>query len=141
MEYSHAGMVLTEGFEGLKLSAYLDSIGKPTIGYGHTRGVKMGDVITQAQAEQFLHDDIQNAVNDVNRLLRTQVSQNQFDALVDFDYNVGGVNFANSTLLKLVNTNQFDKAALEFDKWNKAGGNILSGLTRRRDAEEDLFTA
>lgn len=130
---------LTKQFEGCKLVAYLDSGNVPTIGYGHTRGVKIGDKITQAQADAWLIEDMKSAENDVTRLAKVALTQNQFNACVDFVFNLGGTNFAKSTLLKFINEGKFKEAANEFPKWNKCAGKELVGLTRRRLAEQSLF--
>ena len=140
---TYQSQALTETMEGIKLKAYLASAGVPTIGFGHTKGVKMGDVCTLAQAQQWLKEDLKSAVNDVNRLVQVKLTQNQFDACVDFVFNLGGTNFAKSTLLKHINDNNFVMAANEFPKWNKARVNgqlvSLAGLTKRRLAEKELF--
>ena len=130
---------LTKQFEGCKLVAYLDSGGVPTIGYGHTKGVKMGDKITQEQADKYLKEDMTQAENAVNKLVKVSLSQNQFDACVDFVFNLGEGNFSKSTLLKLINQGKFAEAANEFPKWNLCAGKPLAGLTRRRLAEQSLF--
>lgn len=139
MKYSDNGLALTAEFEGLKLTAYQDSVGVWTIGYGHTKGVKPGDKITQYEALNFLRSDVKSAEDDVNRLVKVPLTQNQFDALVDFTFNLGGGALARSTLLTYVNARNFGGAALEFHKWNQAGGKVLEGLKRRRRAEADLF--
>lgn len=139
MEYSKQGIELTERFEGCKLVAYLDSNGIPTIGYGHTLGVALGDTCTQAQAEQWLYEDIAWAVSVVNHNVKVQLTQGEFDALVDFVFNVGAGNFGGSTLLRLLNQGDFAGAAEEFEKWHHAGGKDVAGLLRRRLAEEDEF--
>ena len=141
MTYSEEGLQLTEKFEGLRLTAYKDSVGVPTIGYGHTRGVAMGMTCTQEQAEQWLQEDVQIAVDAVNRLVTVELTQNQFDALVDFTFNLGVGSLQRSTLLKLLNAGNYSGAAGEFKKWNKAGGQVLAGLTKRRQAERDLFNS
>ena len=141
MTYSEEGLQLTEKFEGLRLTAYKDSVGVPTIGYGHTRGVAMGMTCTQEQAEQWLQEDVQIAVDAVNRLVTVELTQNQFDALVDFTFNLGVGSLQRSTLLKLLNAGNYSGAAGEFAKWNKAGGQVLAGLTKRRQAERDLFNS
>lgn len=140
MQYSGAGLALTEGFEGLRLTAYQDSVGVWTNGYGNTHGVIPGSTITQEQAIADLRANIQTSVNDVNRLVKVQLTQGEFDALVDFDFNLGRGNLASSTLLTLVNAGQFDAAAKQFDKWDYAGGKVLAGLLRRRRAETAEFT-
>lgn len=139
MEYSRKGLDLTERSEGLRLQAYQDSVGVWTIGYGHTKGVRKGDVITREAAEAFLIADIQDAVHDVGRLVKCPITQGQFDALVDFDFNLGGANLAKSTLLKLLNSGDYEGAGKEFQKWNRAGGKVLAGLTARRLEEAKMF--
>lgn len=136
---NQATIDLIKSFEGDKLKAYQDSVGVWTIGYGHTHGVHAGQVITQAQAEQFLRDDLSQFEDHVEQLVTTHLTDNQFGALVSFAYNCGASNLQHSTLLKLVNAKQFKAAAGEFAKWNKAGGTPLAGLTRRRAAEAALF--
>lgn len=140
MQYSKSGLALTEGFEGCKLTAYQDVAGIWTCGYGHTGPeVVEGLTVTQAQAEAWLLADVQNAVNHVNSLVTIAVDQNIFDSLVDFAYNVGGEALASSTLLRLLNQGDFKDAALEFDKWDHAGGQVVAGLLRRREAEAKEF--
>jgi lysozyme len=142
MQYSAAGRQLTESSEGLSLIAYADpgTGGKPyTIGYGRAHGVNPGDVCTQAQAEQWLMEDIQSAVDTVNRLVTFPITQAQFDSLVDFAFNAGSGNFAGSTLLKKVNAGDMTGAQAEFGKWIYGGGRVLAGLVRRRAAEAAMF--
>jgi lysozyme len=136
---NQATLSLIESFEGLRLNAYLDSVGVPTIGYGHTRGVKIGQVITESQAQEFLKRDLQDAIAGVERLVTTELTDNQFGALVSLVFNIGIGNFAKSSLLRKVNMKQFIAAADSFAAWNKAGGKVLPGLTRRRAAEKKLF--
>ena len=140
MIYSKNGLHLTEQFEGCRLKSYQDQNEIWTIGYGHTYGVRQGMTCTQYQAEQWLSDDVHESEKEVNALVKVPLNQNQFDALVDLVFNVGSGNFRNSTLLKLLNLGAFDRAAKEFEKWNRAGGIVRDGLTRRRFAEENLFT-
>ena len=139
MTYSKSGLALTERFEGCRLEAYQDSTGRWTIGYGHTFNVIKGDVCTQAQAEAWLIGDTAWAEKYVNRHVTTEVTQGEFDALVDFSFNLGVGTFEQSTLLRLVNERQFAAAALEFDKWAHAGGVVVAGLLRRRQAEAAEF--
>jgi lysozyme len=145
MEYSKSGLHLTEQFEGLRLDAYPDpgTGGHPwTIGYGHTGDdVHPGLTITQEQAEALLMQDVQKAAADVNSKVTGDITQEEFDALVDFTFNCGAGNFNSSTLLKKVNAGDFDGAAEEFKKWNKAAGHVLAGLVKRREAEASLFLA
>lgn len=140
MQYSKQGAALTEQFESCRLEAYQDSVGVWTIGWGHTAGVEEGMTCTQAQADQWLFDDVAFAVDAVNRLVRIALTQEEFDALVDFVFNLGAGNFEHSTLLADLNANNIQDAIGEFDKWDMAGGNVLAGLLRRRDAEKALFT-
>ncbi|MGX6999928.1 lysozyme [Caballeronia sp. KNU42] len=140
MQYSQEGLSLTESFEGCNLTAYQDSVGVWTIGYGHTQGVAQGMTCTQTQAEQWLLADVANAEAAVNRLVHIAMSQEEFDALVDFTFNLGIGNFAGSTLLRLLNVRDIAGAANEFEKWDLAGGVVVAGLLRRRQAEQALFS-
>lgn len=135
MTYSKTGLQLTEGFESCRLTAYQDSRGVWTIGYGHTGNVLPGMTCTQAQAESYLLHDIAWAVLEVNRLVHVPLTQGEFDALVDFVFNCGAGNFQHSTLLETLNHGDHPRAAAEFDKWDRAGGAELPGLLRRRKAE------
>lgn len=142
-EYSKNGAHLTESFEGLKLTAYPDpgTGGAPwTIGYGHTGPeVHPGLTITQEQAEELLMQDVKKAAAAVNAKVTGDITQEEFDALVDFVFNVGAGNFAASTLLKKVNAGDIHGAAAEFEKWDMAGGKHMAGLLRRRNAEAEEF--
>ena len=143
MNYSKNGLHLTEQFEGCKLTAYPDpgTGGAPwTIGYGHTGAeVHQGMTITQEQAEEFLMQDVQKAVQTVNLKVHTDLTQNEFDALVDFVFNCGAGNFAGSTLLRKINAGDMEGAALEFEKWTHADGKVMAGLIKRRHAEAEEF--
>lgn len=139
MRISLKGLNLIKQHEQLRLVAYLPTVNDvPTIGYGHTKGVKMGDTCTEAQALQWLDEDCawaQKEVNDLNVIL----TQNQFDALTSFVFNVGATNFRSSTLRKLLIAGEFDTAVGQFKRWNKQKGVVLNGLTKRRKEEEELF--
>lgn len=139
MQTSNNGINLIKRFEGLRLEAYRDSVGIPSIGYGHTHGVKMGDVITGAQADAFLREDLQVAELTINTNVKVRLTQGQFDALASFVFNLGSGNFVKSTLLKKLNTGDFSGAAGEFGKWVNAGGKKLPGLVKRRAAEREVF--
>lgn len=142
MKYSLKGLQLTEDFEadgGPKLVAYQDSVGRWTIGYGHTAGVKPGDCCTKEQVEAMLHADIAWAEAFVNHIVTRILTQGEFDALVDFTFNLGSGNFQSSTLLKLVNDGDLEDAAKQFEQWDHAGGKVVAGLLRRRQAEEKEF--
>lgn len=139
MTYSPAGLALTKRYEGDRLTAYLDSVGVPTIGRGHTgRGVYLGLTITEEQSDQLLQSDLAAAVACVNGAVTATITQHQFDALVDFTFNLGRAALLGSTLLKLVNAGNFKAAAGEFTKWDHAGGQELPGLKRRRLDEAAL---
>jgi len=139
-KYSANGLALTERFEGLRLQAYQDSVGVWTIGYGHTSpDVHAGLTITENQARILLAADVAWAVACVNKSVTSTINQNQFDALVDFTFNLGCASLVQSTLLRLINASDFVAAAPQFLRWNKAGGKVLKGLTLRRQAEMDLF--
>jgi len=137
--YSGTGLALTENFEGIKLNSYQDSGGIWTIGFGHTHGVTEGMSCTMEQAYEWLTEDTQSAVNTVNKLVNFQLNQEEFDALVDFVYNLGAGNFASSTMLKLLNQGNLFNAALEFVKWVHCGGKVVQGLLNRRIAETKEF--
>jgi lysozyme len=143
MNYSKTGLQqLTERFEGCRLVAYQDSVGVWTIGFGHTHGVSDGLVITQPIAESWLLQDTAESVDCVNKCVRVSLSQPMFDALTDFAFNVGCGALNGSTLLKLLNAGDKENAAKEFDKWDHAGGKVVAGLLRRREAEQaETFNA
>lgn len=142
-----------KAFEGLRLKAYQDDVGVWTIGWGNTRyedgrPVKSGDVVTKERAESLFKTIVDRFSVDVDGLVKSSVNQNQFDALVSFAYNVGSdidadtiaEGLGDSTLLKKVNANPCDPSIRdEFMKWNKAGGKVLAGLTKRRKMEADLY--
>jgi lysozyme len=136
---------LVKHFEGCKLTSYVCSAGHNTIGYGNTfyeNGVKVkpGDKITQQRAEGLLDVILIKFVQQTNELIKSNVNQNQRDALTDFAYNCGIGNLRSSTLLKLVNANPNDpEIRTQFMRWNKGGGKVLNGLTRRREAEANLY--
>lgn len=138
--YSEKGLALTKEFEGLRLTAYLDFVGLWTIGYGHTgHDVHEGMTITQEQADALLTQDVAWAAETVNRLVQVPLTQHEFDAVVDFVFNVGRKAFGNSTMLRKLNAGNYAGAADEFPKWCKAGGKVVAGLVSRRQAEQDLF--
>lgn len=139
---SQVGINLIKEFEGFRSNAYPDPAtgGAPwTIGYGTTKGVKKGMTVTQAQAEQLLRDDVKVFEEAVRKAVKVPLTQNQFDALVSFTYNVGPGNMTTSTLIKLINLKEYKSAAEQFLRWNKAAGKVMAGLTRRREAERKLF--
>jgi GH24 family phage-related lysozyme (muramidase) len=147
MQLSARGLDLIAKFEGLRLKAYPDpgTGNEPwTIGYGTTvypdgRKVKKGDVITKAQALEYLQYDTTKFANAVGQVVGVPLNQNRFDSLVSFTYNVGISAFSRSTLLRKVNAREYEAASAEFDKWVYAAGRVLPGLVNRRKAERDLF--
>jgi lysozyme len=137
---------LLHKYEGLVLDAYLCPAKVPTIGYGNTfyedgSKVKIGDKITKERAIELFENILENNfASQVKRLIKSRVTNNQFSALVSFSYNVGVGNLKRSTLLKLVNSNPNDPAIRnQFMRWNRAGGKVILGLTRRRESEADLY--
>lgn len=126
-------------WEGCRLESYRDAVGVPTIGFGHTGpDVFMGQRITQAEAEHLLAQDLQRFEEHVARLCPV-CSQQQFDALVSFAYNLGQGALERSTLRKHHNARNHKLAEGEFGKWNKAGGKVLAGLVRRRAGESAVY--
>lgn len=140
MDISQNGIDLIKRFEGCRLTAYKCPANVWTIGYGHTGSdVKQGLTITQEQAEKLLKSDLVVHCNNVSKLVKVPLNQNQFDALVSFEYNLGYGNLSRSTLLALINQKKFKEASEEFKKWKCAGGKVLAGLVKRREAEKELF--
>jgi lysozyme len=135
------GLKLLTTFEGCELEAYDDGVGIPTIGYGHTADVVYGMTITQAEAEEFLRQDLEEFESYVTDLVKVDLTSDQFSALTCFCYNTGPgeEGFGGSTLLRLLNEGDFEGAAHQFLRWNKGGGEPMLGLTRRRLAEQSLF--
>jgi lysozyme len=145
MKLNQAGIKLMHDFEGCKLTAYLCPANVATIGYGNTyyedgKPVKLGDTITQERANELFNMIAEDFAKRVRTLLRVTLNENQFSALVSFAYNAGVANLNKSTLLRKVNANPLDPTIdAEFLKWNKANGQVLAGLTRRRQAESKLY--
>ena len=145
MKLNEAGKTLIKSFEGLKLTAYKCSANKDTIGYGNTfyedgTPVKPGDKITKERAESLFEIIAAEFEAKVHLIVKVPLTENQFSALVSFAYNVGLTNLQKSNLLRMVRANPNNPSIrAEFMKWNKAGGKVLNGLTRRRQAEADLY--
>jgi len=145
MEVNKAGKDLIKRFEGCKLKAYKCPAGLWTIGYGNTfyedgTKVKEGDVITQERAEQLFDLIVNDFAEQVDALVKSNVTENNFAAIVSFTFNVGVSNLKKSTLLRKVNANPKDKTiSAEFRKWVRANGEVLKGLVRRREAEAKLY--
>jgi lysozyme len=141
VKISQNGIDLIKRFEGCKLTAYDDVAGVLTIGYGHTLGVIPNQTITQAQADQFLLDDLVPVEGTINDVVKVGLNQNQYDALCSFVFNVGSAAFRASTMLKMLNAKDYTSAGLQFARWNHASGHVVDGLTARRAAEAQLFVA
>ncbi len=141
MNIGSKGLELIKHFEGCELEAYKCPAGVWTIGYGHIKGVSEGMTITEAQAEEMLQSELIEYEGYINDLVEVELNQNQFDAMVSWVYNLGGGNLRSSTLLKVLNAGDYAGVPAQMLRWNKAGGKVLEGLTRRRQAEADLFVA
>lgn len=144
MKLSQAGKALIQSYESCRLEAYPDPgslDGKPwTIGWGHTVEVNKGDVCTQEQADQWFEEDISIYEKGITRLVTAKLSQNKFDGLVSFVYNIGLGAFEKSTLLRLLNESNYMGASEQFKRWVLgSNGKPLLGLIRRREAERKLF--
>lgn len=162
-EINQAGLDLIKSFEGIldgnpatsNLDPYLDPVGIWTIGWGHAIVVGKDFLrgkenkakafalypggLTMEEAETLLRADVMDKCRDVDSLVKVSLNDNQYAAIVSFTFNLGVGNLKQSTLLKKLNAGDFEGAANEFRKWNKAGGKVLAGLTRRREAEAALF--
>lgn len=139
MRTGRDGVELIRHFEGCRFDAYLCPAGVWTIGYGHTADVKEGDNIDQEAAEAFLIEDLETFEQAVTRLVEVPLTQQQFDALVSWTFNLGAGNLAESTLLKKLNNYQYAEVPEQMMRWVRAGGKVLEGLVRRRAAEAALF--
>lgn len=141
MKLGPKGAALIKSFEGCKLEAYKDGGGVWTIGWGHT-GPHIGpDIVwTQEEADSVFLSDVEKFEDCVEAAIEREVTQEQFDAMVSLAFNIGCKAFLGSTLVRLVNGGNVDAAAGQFVRWNKDNGQVIAGLTRRRLAEEQLFT-
>lgn len=142
MKLSQRGIDLIKQFEGYSSKAYPDPAtggAQWTIGYGTTKGVKPGMVITAEQAEKMLRDDVAKFESGVSSLITSPTTQGQFDAMVSLAYNIGLGNFGKSTLLKKHNARCYTCAADQFRVWNRANGKVMNGLTKRRAAERQVY--
>ena len=135
MTTSNEGIALIKQFEGCRLTAYKDSVGVPTIGYGHTRGVRMGQTITQVEALRLLREDLLPVERTLNAL-NVNMPQRTYDALASWIYNLGTGNFSQSTLKRQIIARASDHdIAAQIIRWTRAGGKVLKGLQLRRIAE------
>lgn len=142
---NQAGFELIKKFEGVRNVVYLDPVNKPTVGIGHLLTIderkkwKVGTRLSDSVIQELFEKDIDRFENAVERLVKVPITDNQFAALVSFMYNIGEGAFKESTLLRLLNQRKYKEASQQFARWNRAGGKILLGLTRRRAAEAKLF--
>lgn len=136
---STAGLVFIATQEGTKPVAYLDPVGIHTICNGHTRGVTIGQRKTYNECQQLLREDASEAGKAVARCTTARLTQEQYDSLVSFTFNVGGAAYCKSTLARKLNAGNCEGAANEFDRWVMAKGKRLPGLVKRRAAEKAMF--
>lgn len=142
MKLGTKGDALIKYWEKLKLVGYLDGGGVPTIGWGHTGyGVRVGKKITKEVADALFDTDTSSAVAIINKLVTVPLTQNQFDTLVTFTYNVGNAAFAGSTLLKKLNAKLYAEVPAQLSRWNKDNGKVVKGLINRRNAEIELWNS
>jgi lysozyme len=133
------GVSLIKHFESFKAQAYICPAGVLTIGYGTTTGVRSGQTINESKASTLLAEDLRRFEAEVKSMVRVPLNQYQFDALVSFAYNVGSTRLRQSTLLRVLNAGQYQLVAAQFLRWNRGGGRVLAGLTRRRKSEMFLW--
>lgn len=143
MKVSQEALEKLKQFEGIKQVGYLDAVGKLTIGVGHLvksgEPYKLGQKISMAEVDKLLRYDLAKFENAVSSLVKVPITQNQFDSLVSLAFNIGESGFQKSSVLKFLNQGKVAEAADAFLKWNKAGGKVLSGLTKRRESEKSWF--
>lgn len=140
MKVGEQGLKLIKRFEGLRLETYKCPADVWTIGYGHTKTAKPGQRITESKAEELLKEDLEWVEEAIEKNVKVDLTQGQFDALASWVYNLGETNLRNSTLLKVLNAGKYSEVPQQMVRWNKSGGKILKGLTRRRRAEADLWS-
>ena len=139
MKTGTEGVELIKHFEGCRLEAYLCPANVWTIGYGHTSGVREGDVIDQEAAEAHLIEDLEEFEGYVNDMVEIALKQNEFDAIVAWTFNLGPGNLKESTLLNRLNYGPLSDVPAQIQRWNRAGGQVLEGLVKRRAAEAALW--
>jgi len=146
MHISDEGLELIKHFEGCPTDeegnavAYQDAVDVWTIGYGHTKDVQEGDKWTKEKAEFMLWRELEDEYEDyINNYVHVPLNQQQFDALCSWVYNLGPANLKKSTLLRKLNNGEYEETSNQIKRWNKAGGKVLEGLVRRREAEALLF--
>jgi lysozyme len=133
------GVALIKRFEGFRAKAYICPAGVLTIGYGTTKNVRPGQVVTEPEASVLLQQDLVVFEAAIKQLVSVPLTQYQFDALACFVYNVGSGNFKSSSLLRLLNAGSYTEVPAQLMRWNKGGGKVLPGLTTRRQAEGALW--
>lgn len=139
LSLSAAGLVGIANFEGFSEKAYIPVAGDvPTIGFGSTEGVKMGDTITVPKAIERLHRDTEKAESAIGRCVKVPLSQGEFDAFTSFAFNVGAEAFCSSTLVKKLNSGDYAGACQELKRWGYVDGRRVQGLVNRREAEYRL---
>jgi lysozyme len=131
-------IALVGGFEGLRTVAYRDVVGVPTVCYGETAGVRMGDRYTPAQCKAMLATSLEAYAAGIDRCVTAPMTDERFVALVSFAYNVGVGSACSSTAVRLINAGQTRAGCDQLLRWNKAAGIVFPGLTRRREAERAL---
>jgi len=139
MHISEEGLSLIKKFEGCELKAYRCAANVLTIGYGTTKGVTEDMEITKEEAESLLKEEMHEYEGYINDMIKVPLEQNQFDSMVSWVFNLGSTNLSSSTLLKKINNSEYDEVPSQIKRWNKAGGKVLDGLIRRREAEALLF--
>ena len=139
MNISKEGLALIKKFEGCELEAYRCPAGVWTIGFGTIKDVKEGDRITKDEANHLLEEEMIEYESYINDMVDVPLEQNQFDALCSWVFNLGSKNLSESTLLRVLNDGKYEEVPQQIKRWNKAGGKVLDGLIRRREAEALLF--
>jgi len=139
MNISEEGLSLIKKFEGCELKAYRCAANVLTIGYGTTKGVTEDMEITKEEAESLLKEEMHEYEGYINDMVKVPLEQHQFDAMVSWVFNLGSGNLSSSSLLKKLNNSEYDEVPAQIKRWNKAGGKVLDGLIRRREAESLLF--
>ena len=139
MQISQEGLALIKKFEGCELEAYKCPAGVWTIGYGHTKDVKEGDKINKDEANYLLQEEMIEFESYIDDMVEVELNQSQYDALCAWVYNLGPSNLGSSELLKVLNEGKYEEVPQQIKRWNKANGEVLTGLIRRREAEALLF--
>lgn len=135
---SAAALVGIATHEGYRSEAYKDTVGVPTIGFGETAGVKMGDKTTPERALVQLLESTEKHADAIRQCIHVPLYQHEFDAYISLAYNIGTGAFCKSTLVKKLNQGDYTGSCNEIRRWNKAGGKVLPGLVKRREAEYEM---